>query len=100
MNALPRNKAPVVISGPWPIGRATAFVFANAGPKVVVASRRESERETVVHGTENRSGKGLFVKTRAARKADMKAHMEKTLVKGAHRDDGSVICRNRPRHER
>lgn len=81
MNALRQDKAPVVINGPSPIGTATAFVFANAGPKVVVASRRESERETVVHGTENRSGKGLFVKTRAARKADMKTLMDKTLVK-------------------
>ena len=60
MNALRQDKAPVVINGPSPIGTATAFVFANGGPKVVVASRRESEREAVVHGTENRSGKGLF----------------------------------------
>jgi peroxiredoxin len=56
-------------------------VFANGQPKVVVASRRENERHAVVRGTENRSGKGLFVKTRAARKADMKTLMDKTLVK-------------------
>ena len=81
MNALPRDKAPVVINGPSPIGTATAFVFADGGPKVVVASRRESEREAVVHGTEDRTGKGLFVKTRAARKPDMKTLMDKALVK-------------------
>ena len=81
MNALRQDKAPVVISGPSPIGTATASVFANAGPKVVVAGRRESKREIVVHGAENRSGKGLFIKTRAARKADMKALVDKTLVK-------------------
>ena len=81
MNALQQNKAPVVINGASSIGTATAFVFANSGPKVVVASRRESEREAVVHGTENRRGKGLFIKTRAARKADLKTRMDKTLVK-------------------
>jgi len=78
---LRRDKARVVINGPSSIGTATAFVFANGGPKIVVASDRESEREAVVHGTENRSGKGLFVKTRAACKADMKTLMDETLVK-------------------
>jgi hypothetical protein len=52
MNALRQDKAPAVISGLSPIGAATAFVFASGGSKVVVASRRESEREIVVHGTE------------------------------------------------
>jgi NAD(P)-dependent dehydrogenase (short-subunit alcohol dehydrogenase family) len=52
MNALRQDKTPVVISGPSLIGTATVFVFANAGPKVVVASRRESEREIAVHGAE------------------------------------------------
>ena len=77
-----KDKGPVVISGPSPIGTATAFVFANAGPKVVVASRRESEREIVVHGAENRMlVKVYLIKTRAACKADMKALVDKTLVK-------------------
>jgi len=71
MNALRECKDTVVNGGPSPIGRAADFI----------ASRRESEREAVVHGTENRSGKGLFVKTRAARKAEMKRLMDKTLVK-------------------
>ena len=80
MNALQEDKAAVVIGGPLRIGTA-AFVLPKAGPKLAVASGRESERETVVHGTENRSGKGLFTETGASRKADMKALVDKPLVK-------------------
>jgi peroxiredoxin len=36
----------------------------------------------VVHGAENCSGKGLFIKTRAARKAEMNALVDKTLKVG------------------
>lgn len=82
MNASRQDKAPVVISGSSPTGTATALVFARAEPKVVIASRRESEREAVARRAENRSGKGLFIKTRAARKAGMNALVEKTLKIG------------------
>src|SRR5215472_13026986 len=82
MNALRQERAAVVISARSPIGTDRALAFANAGPKVVVASRREGEREAVVHRAENRNGKDLFIKTRAARKADMNALVDKTLKVG------------------
>ena len=80
MDAVPEDKPAVVIGGGSAVGTA-AVVFPTAAPKLMVVSRLESEREAVVHGTENRSGKGLFVKTRAAGEADMKALADKPLVR-------------------
>ena len=66
MNASLQNKVAVVTGGASGIGRAAALALAKAGAKVVVAGRRESEEQAVVHGIENIGGRGLFVKTYVA----------------------------------
>ena len=50
-----------------------------AGAKVVVAGRRESEGQAVVHGIENSRGRSLFVKTYVALEAGWASRQQKYL---------------------
>ena len=81
MNAVDQEKAAVSINRPLEVGTTTGFVFAKSGSKIVVGSRRETQRDAVVYGTEHRGCKGLFI-TPAARKANMRTLEERRLTVG------------------
>jgi NAD(P)-dependent dehydrogenase (short-subunit alcohol dehydrogenase family) len=74
------NKVALVTGGTSGIGRATALAFAEAGAKVVVAGRRETEGNEVVSLIKKGGGQALFVKTDVASEADVSALVEKTLA--------------------
>jgi len=78
MNASLQNKVAVVTGGTSGIGTAAGLALAKAGAKVVVAGRRESEEQAVVHRIENGGGRGLFVKTDVAREADWASRQQNT----------------------
>jgi NAD(P)-dependent dehydrogenase (short-subunit alcohol dehydrogenase family) len=78
MNASLQNKVAVVTGGTSGIGRAAALALAKAGAKVVVAGRRESEGQAVVHWIENSGGRGLFVKTYIALDAGWASRQQNT----------------------
>src|SRR5580700_7948739 len=80
MNASLENKVAVVTGGTSGIGKAAALALAKAGAKVVVAGRRENEREAVVQAIEKSGGKALFVETDVSREADVKALVDKTVA--------------------
>ena len=78
MNASLQNKVAVVTSRTLGIGSAADLAHAKAGAKVVVAGHRESEGQAVVHGIENSSGRGLFVKTYVPLEADWASRQQNT----------------------
>jgi NAD(P)-dependent dehydrogenase (short-subunit alcohol dehydrogenase family) len=78
MNASLQNKVAVVTGGTSEIGRAAALALAKAGAEVVVAGRRESEGQAVVHGIENSGSRGLFVKTCVALEAGWASRQQNT----------------------
>src|SRR5262245_28833797 len=82
MNAVDQEKAGVSINRPLEVGTATGFVFAKSGSKIVVGSRRETQRDAVVYRTEHRGCKGLFITPPATRKADMRAPEERRFTVG------------------
>ena len=57
------NKVAVVTGGSSGIGRAAALALADAGAKVVVGARRESEGNELVAEIEARGGKARFQRT-------------------------------------
>jgi len=74
------NKVALVTGGTSGIGKVAALALAQAGAKVVVAGRRETEGAEVVHAIQKTEGKSLFVKTDVSREADVKALVDKTLA--------------------
>ena len=78
MNASLQNKVAVVTGGTSGIGRAAALALAKAEAKVVVAGRRESEGQAVVHGIENIGARGLFVKPDVALDAGWASRQQNT----------------------
>lgn len=61
------------------IGRATALAFAQAGAKVVVASRRIAESEETVHQILEAGGEAIFVKTDVSKAAEVETLVNKTV---------------------
>jgi NAD(P)-dependent dehydrogenase (short-subunit alcohol dehydrogenase family) len=80
MNPSFQNKVVLVTGGTSGIGRSTALAFAEAGAKVVVAGRRESEGQAVVSEIKAAGGEALFVRTDVAQEAEVKALVEKTVA--------------------
>ena len=75
-----QDKVVLVTGGTSGIGRATALAFANAGAKVVIAGRRESEGQAVVSEIKSAGGKALFVRADVAHEAEVKALIEQTVA--------------------
>ena len=73
MKAALENKVAVVTGGTSGIGKAAALALAEAGAKVVVGGRRESEGQEVVKAIERAGGQALFVRTDVTREGDAKA---------------------------
>jgi NAD(P)-dependent dehydrogenase (short-subunit alcohol dehydrogenase family) len=71
----------LVTGGNAGIGRATAAEFARQGARVVVSGRREKEGRGVVAEIEASGGEAIFIKTDVSKESDVKAMIERTLVK-------------------
>ena len=61
------------------IGKATAFAFAKAGAKVVVAARRMRESEEVVEGIQQAGGDASFFQTDVSQADEVKRLVERTV---------------------
>ena len=57
------NKVAIITGGGSGIGRATAYLFAEEGAKVVVAQRTDAKGEETVAGINSRGGQAIFVHT-------------------------------------
>jgi len=86
MKAALENKVAVVTGGTSGIGKAAALALAEAGAKVVVGGRRESEGQEVVKAIERAGGQALFVRTDVTREADAKALVDKAVSTFGHLD--------------
>src|SRR5467141_743640 len=86
MNRSLENKVAVVTGGTSGIGKAAALALAEAGAKVVVGGRRESEGQEVVKAIEKAGGKALFVRTDVTRETDVKTLVDKAVNTFGHLD--------------
>src|SRR5437762_4684935 len=86
MNRSLENKVAVVTGGTSGIGKAAALALAEAGARVVVGGRRESEGQEVVKAIEKAGGKALFVRTDVTRETDVKALVDKAVNTFGHLD--------------
>ena len=73
------RKVALVTGGTTGIGRQTAVALANAGAKVVVTGRRESEGAKTVRLVEEVGGQAIFVQTDVSKEADIATAVEETL---------------------
>ena len=76
MNLSFRDKVAVVVGGTSGIGRATAAAFGEAGAKVVVAGRRETEGEQAAESIRGGGGEATFVRADVTNEADVAALMD------------------------
>ncbi|PYX82506.1 MAG: short chain dehydrogenase [Acidobacteria bacterium] len=76
-----QGKVAIITGGTSGIGRDAALLFAEAGAKVVVAGRRETEGNETVELVRKTGGTGLFVKTDVSKAADVQALVGKTVEK-------------------
>lgn len=74
------GKVALVTGGSSGIGRTTAIAFAQAGAKVVVASRREEEGNETVKQIAAVGGEGLFFKTDVSKAMDVSAVVSETIA--------------------
>ncbi len=74
------NKVALITGGTSGIGRTTALAFAQAGAKVVISGRRETEGKAVVAEIEAAGGTARFVRADVAVEADVKNLVEKTVA--------------------
>ena len=74
-----KGKVAIVTGGSSGIGRAAAFAFAEAGAKVAVSARRESEGRQTVQIIEETGGEAIFVRADVAVEADCQRTVERTL---------------------
>ncbi|NKB69889.1 MAG: glucose 1-dehydrogenase [Candidatus Latescibacteria bacterium] len=73
------GKVAIVTGGSSGIGRATACALAEAGAKVAVSARRQSEGEQTVELIKEAGGEALFVRADVAAEADCERTVERTL---------------------
>ena len=71
----------LVTGGTSGIGRATAILFAQAGAKVVVAGRRETEGAETIELVRAAGGEALFVKTDVSKAAEVETLIQKAVEK-------------------
>jgi len=76
-----QNKVALVTGGTTGIGRDTAVLFANAGAKVVVSGRRETEGKETSNLIRAAGGDGLFVKSDVSKPSDVQSLVQKTVEK-------------------
>ena len=76
-----QNKVALVTGGTTGIGRDTAVLFANAGAKVVVSGRRETEGKETSDLIRAAGGDGLFVKSDVSKPSDVQSLVQKTVEK-------------------
>jgi NAD(P)-dependent dehydrogenase (short-subunit alcohol dehydrogenase family) len=82
-----KDKVALVTGGSSGIGRATAFAFAKAGAKVVVANRRIQAGEETVSMIRQSGGDATFVKTDVSKASEVEE-----LVKVAVQTYGRLDC--------
>jgi NAD(P)-dependent dehydrogenase (short-subunit alcohol dehydrogenase family) len=80
MNRLLEDKVALVTGGGSGIGRASALAFAEAGAKVVITGRRETEGYETLALIEENGGQGLFIKGDVTSEADVKQLVAQTLA--------------------
>ncbi len=85
MTQLTGNVA-LVTGGTSGIGKASAIAFAQAGAKVVVAGRRQSEGDSVVDEIQINGGDAIFVKTDVTDEAQVQALVEQVIATYGHLD--------------
>jgi NAD(P)-dependent dehydrogenase (short-subunit alcohol dehydrogenase family) len=74
-----KDKVAIITGGTSGIGRETAVLFAQAGAKVVVAGRRQSEGDETVKLARAAGGDAIFVKTDVSRTQDVEALVKTTV---------------------
>jgi NAD(P)-dependent dehydrogenase (short-subunit alcohol dehydrogenase family) len=60
--------------------------FAQEGPKVIVAARREDKSQAVVRQIEALGGEGIFIKTDVTKRADIEALVDGMMARFGHLD--------------
>jgi NAD(P)-dependent dehydrogenase (short-subunit alcohol dehydrogenase family) len=74
-----KNKVILITGATSGIGKATAFKFGQAGAKVVVSGRRQSEGQSVVEAIKAEGGEAIFVRADVTIEDDVKALVSKTV---------------------
>ena len=74
-----KNKVILITGATSGIGKATAFKFGQAGAKVVVSGRRQSEGQSVVEAIKAEGGEAIFVRADVTIEDDVKALVAKTV---------------------
>jgi NAD(P)-dependent dehydrogenase (short-subunit alcohol dehydrogenase family) len=75
------NKVALVTGGTSGIGRATAIAFADAGAKVVITGRRETEGGQVVAEINKAGGTAVFFKADFSKESDVRAAVDFVVTK-------------------
>lgn len=75
------GKVALVVGGSTGIGRATAVAFAQAGAKVVVASRSEKQGEETTQLIKQAGTEGLFIQTDVSSNSSVRDLIEQTVNK-------------------
>lgn len=74
-----KNKVVIITGATSGIGKATALKFGQAGAKVVVSGRRESEGQSVADLIKADGGEATFVRADVANEDDVKALVAKAV---------------------
>ena len=81
------GKVALITGGNSGIGKATAFAFAKAGARVVIAARGAQRGEEVAHEIESAGGEAIFIRTDLSKADDIEA-----LFKIAVEKYGRIDC--------
>ncbi len=80
------NKVVLVTGGGSGIGRASALAFADAGAKVVVSGRRETEGFETVALIKKNGGQGTFIQADVSKETDIERLVNETVATYGHLD--------------